>query len=579
VTYRIARRGWLPDPLDHRDCDLQASAVRARMNRLVPILSRKVATTKPVESVVGTVRADLRPWCSPIEDQGDIGSCTAQAVVGALEYFERKTRGKHVDASRRFLYRVTRRYLGWDGKGDTGAFLRSAIKALRVFGTVPEQYWPYDEKRYDDEPEAFHYAFAQSFKALEYFRVPEIVNDLQQVLSAGFPFVFGFTCFKSIDDDEVTRTGVIPYPRRREGSEGGHAVLAVGYTDSHIIIRNSWGREWGDKGYGYLPWSYFDASRPLADDCWVLINASWMPDDEGEVPPPDFPPARGAKGVAKQGPPAPPQVTQPMYDDETLDRISPQIRVARGSDPLRGLPLKVVGDRAVRAALREDPAAEVPLFESPQPVSLYLRQLKLLKSFDWALFGEAINELYVVGVAWDLSGAPPVVLPPAQVSAGDLKTYNLEKNEIVKFVGDGLNLWPSRKIKGGLYVRLVVMESDSDVRTVGSQIAALHATVKNSTLTKALAGLAVASGVSAPMLAAVGAAADVLTGQLASTLQQNEDDLVALFDGTYGAENVIASRSDRYTQSGAEIELDFLVSAPRTRAAPPAKKKKARARR
>lgn len=176
MTYRIARLGWLPDALDHRDLMVRDPGVQRRLDRIVAITSRSVEAAGPVSAAakdIGAVQVDLRPWCSPIEDQGNIGSCTAQAVVGALEYFERKTRGTHVDASRLFLYRATRRYLGWEGKGDTGAFVRSAIKALRLFGAVPEQYWPYDESRFDAEPDAFHYAFAQNFKAVEYYRVPE----------------------------------------------------------------------------------------------------------------------------------------------------------------------------------------------------------------------------------------------------------------------------------------------------------------------------------------------------------------------------------------------------------------------
>lgn len=555
MTYQIRRLGWLPDPLDHRDCDLRQPGVRARLNQAVPVLSRGVKSAG--KSPVGEIRVDLREWCSPIENQGDIGSCTAHAVVGALEYFERKTRGQHVDASRRFLYRVTRRYLGWEGKGDTGAFLRSAIKSLRIFGVVPEQFWPYDEARYDDEPEGFHYAYAQNFKALEYFRVPENPHDLQQVLLAGLPFVFGFTCFSSIDDDAVGETGIIPYPRRNERDVGGHAVMAVGFTDSHIIIRNSWGKGWGDKGYGYLPWSYFDSAKPLADDCWVLVNAAWMPDDEGEAFPEAFvaKAARAARAPRGAAPRAAKPSAPATHEEERHD---PQIKVTRGRDPLRALPLRLdAADR--RAELAAEAAAEVPLAETRQRVSLYLRDLKLLKSFDWALFGEATNELYLMGVCWDLSGAEPVVFPPKQLEGAELRTYNLEKGETVRFVGDGIQLWPARPIKGGLYVRLVVMESDEDVRRLGRSIAEVHQAVKESALTSALGALATAAGVSAPALAAVGAAADLLTTVVANALQKNGDDLVALFDGSYGAENVFASRRERYAQGGADIELDFIV--------------------
>lgn len=575
--------------------------MRARLNQIIPILGREVLVSPEdvdhddvktdalhaasllgaassrvrqpaTRDVVGPLRVDLRKWCSPIEDQGTIGACTAHAVVGALEYFERKTRGESVDASRRFLYRVTRRYLGWEGKGDTGAFLRSAIKALRIFGAVPEQYWPYDEAKYDDEPEAFHYAYAQSFKALEYFRVPENVDDLKAVLQSGLPFVFGFTCFKSIFDEEVAATGVIPYPKRYERSVGGHAVMAVGFTDSHILIRNSWARSWGQGGYGYLPWTYFDSAKPLADDCWVLVNAAWMSEDEGEIPA-SAPKKLAASEALKTQ--AEIRVARPSHTRTTTEeRLRPLIQVARGTDPLRRLPL--YANLRDNVALTASPDAQTRLQTSAQSVSLYVKELVLLDSFDFSLFGTATNELYMTAICWDLSGQPPRVYPPAEVSAGDLKTYNLKKGERVTFVGDGLQLWPSQPVVGGLYLRFVVMESDADVKAIGKRIAAVHDAVKSSTLTTALGTLLTLGGtVSAPVLAAVSAAADVLTTVVASALQDNGDDLVSLFEGTYGVESILGSKTDRYVQAGAEIELDFVVSsasAAATKGSPATKK-------
>lgn len=580
MTYQINRMGWLPDPLDHRDRDLRDGAVRERLERVIPLTSRGVAPQPAsAASPVGTIRADLRKWCSPIEDQKNIGSCTAQAVVGALEYFQRKTRGHHIDASRMFLYRATRRYLGWEGRGDTGAFVRSAIKALRVFGAAPEAYWPYDIGKWDDEPQAFHYSFAQNFRATEYFRVPEDVDTLKQVLDAGLPFVFGFTCFESLS--EADQTGIVPYPNANDAVTGGHAVMAVGYTDSHVIFRNSWGTGWGDKGYGYLPWSYFDGKRPLATDCWVLVNVAWMSDDEGE----SYVKQRIAEVAALHGdvpgresltddagrastesltglrhqarvrrptPPPPPPKAQARRSDE---KLRPRVQVARGVDPVHNLPVRVL-----HGGLRADPAAAVALAKSKAKASLYLKDVTLLDSFDWALFGGATNELYVTAICWDLSGAAPIVFPAEQVKGDGLKTYNLKEREVVTFVGDGLQIWPSQHVVGGLYVRLVIMESDDDLRSVGESIADVHKAVKDSDLTKALAALAAASGVSAPLLAAVGAAADVLTTVVASALRKNDDDLVALFDGTYGAERILNSRSDVYDQSGARITLNFNVN-------------------
>ena len=562
MSYRIAGFGWLPDPMDYRDVLVSDPRVQKRLRQFVPITSRGVAQRPASKAAaaaagdgaahaahdVGTVRVDLRPWCPPIENQGNVGSCTANAVVGALEYFERKTRGQHVDASRMFLYRSTRRYLGWEGRGDTGAFVRSTIKALRLFGVAPEKYWPYVQDRFDDEPQAFHYALAQNFKAIEYFRVEESIEHLKSVLDSGLPFAFGFTCFSSIDDPEVARTGVIPFPERDEASVGGHAVLAVGYTDSHVIIRNSWGREWGDRGYGYLPWTYFDDARPLATDCWVLVNASWVGDVDPVYagPAPDAAPAKAAGRPSQRPSRAPRKEPEPV------------IRIVRGEDPLRTLPMRMTA-RGLEVAA---PAAPVPLQVSPRPAALYLTELTLHEDFDFALFGDATNELYLSAVVWDLSGEPPLIFPPKNAEA--LKgTYSVEPGREIAFVGDGLLLWPMKPVVGGLYVRILVLENDDDVRAIGKRLDLLRRKVQEHELTAAL--VALASGATAGTLTAVAAAAASLTAVLASLLEADDDDLVALFDGTYGAERIASDRSESYRQRGASLDLQLRVGdAPKT---------------
>jgi len=140
--------GWLPDYPDFRDYTVK--------NENIKTMLEKVGVAKPVKSMPGT--ADLRPWCPPVEDQGQLGSCTANAGVGILEYYERRAFGKHIDASRLFLYKVTRNLM--QQTGDTGAFLRTTMGALILFGAPPEEYYPYKIEDFDNEPPAFCYAFA-----------------------------------------------------------------------------------------------------------------------------------------------------------------------------------------------------------------------------------------------------------------------------------------------------------------------------------------------------------------------------------------------------------------------------------
>jgi C1A family cysteine protease len=291
--------GWLPDYPDHRDYTVEQNKVSDSMKRLGQKTSVKAMLSEagagvPVKSLPSS--ADLRPWCSPVEDQGNIGSCTAHAAVGILEYFERRAFGKHIDASRLFLYKVTRNMLNM--KGDTGAFLRSTMGALVLLGVPPEEYWPYVPEEYDKEPSAFCYAFAQNYQAISYYRLDPLgtskaalLKQIKTNITAGLPSMFGFTVFSSVVQAE--KNGMIPFPVNGEKVMGGHAVAVFGYDDTvkvknanpgsvetkgALLVRNSWGAGWGNGGYGWLPYDY--VTRGLATDWWSLLKNEWI--DTGE---------------------------------------------------------------------------------------------------------------------------------------------------------------------------------------------------------------------------------------------------------------------------------------------------------
>ena len=159
TAYRIKGLGWLPDFPDRRDFTHEEPEVKG--------LLASVGAARPAGRRL-PARADLRRWCSPIEDQGQLGSCTANAAVGVYEYFERRAFGKHLDGSRLFVYKNTRRMLHWTG--DTGAFLRTTMGSLALFGVAPEAHWPYRVEHFDEDPPAFAYALAQSYQAIRYAR-------------------------------------------------------------------------------------------------------------------------------------------------------------------------------------------------------------------------------------------------------------------------------------------------------------------------------------------------------------------------------------------------------------------------
>jgi len=296
--------GWLPDPPDFRDY----SETHEEIEKIIGegVSSGKIKPGRRGEDTFAPspfsrtfAASDLPPavdlcdYCSPVEDQGMLGSCTAHAGVGLIEYYERRSFGRHVDASRLFLYKVTRNLMKL--KGDSGAYLRTTMGAMVLFGVPPESYWPYNDKEesFDREPSAFCYAFAQNYQAIKYFRhdpagskPADVLHSLKAYLAKGMPFIFGFSVYNSIEQAE--ETGFIPFPSPRERMEGGHAVMAVGYDDkleitnnfSHektrgaLLIRNSWGTGWGDHGYGWLPYEY--VLRGLAEDFWSILKKEWV---------------------------------------------------------------------------------------------------------------------------------------------------------------------------------------------------------------------------------------------------------------------------------------------------------------
>lgn len=214
-----------------------------------------------------------------------VHNCTANAGVGLLEYFEKKAFGKFTNASRLFLYKTTRNLM--KVTGDTGATIRLTMKAMVLFGMPPEEYLPYDITKFDAEPAAFHYAFADSYKSLVYYKLdpvgtkPEqILQNVKDKLAIGLPSMFGFTVYSSLSN-----SAMIPFPTSKDVVRGGHAVVCVGFSDDMkigsctgaLLVRNSWGTSYGDQGYCWLPYQYVLSG--LAVDFWTLVKASYLDSD------------------------------------------------------------------------------------------------------------------------------------------------------------------------------------------------------------------------------------------------------------------------------------------------------------
>jgi len=237
--------GWLPDIPDQRD-----------------YLYRAI---KPVIRLPD--RVDLRGLCSTIEDQGKLGSCTAQALAGNIEFLDNMTDSSYTDTSRLFIYYNERVIIDTEDY-DSGASLRDGIKTLKNSGACHEELWPYLIERFDRKPPPSCYTQAKKHRIQSYHRIATL-REMLTCLAEGYPFVFGFTVYESFESKTVATTGVVHMPKKSEKTIGGHAVMAVGYKQKQkrFLVRNSWGEKWGMSGYFTIPYRYLEA---MAGDFWTI---------------------------------------------------------------------------------------------------------------------------------------------------------------------------------------------------------------------------------------------------------------------------------------------------------------------
>ncbi len=248
-TARKSIYGWIPDLPDHRD-KLYSAFTKVAVEKL-------------------PARIDLRPKCSPIQDQGQLGSCTANALAGNVDLLKKQQLKKVLDFSRLFIYyneRVIEHTIG----SDSGAMLRDGIKTLVKQGACPELEWPYDIAEFAKQPSEKAYKDALSYQITSYYRINSL-EQMKHTLSTGYPFVFGFSVYESFESPQVASSGIVPLPQKGERLLGGHAVMAAGFDDTskQFVVRNSWGTSWGQKGYCMIPYDYL-TNKNLASDFWTI---------------------------------------------------------------------------------------------------------------------------------------------------------------------------------------------------------------------------------------------------------------------------------------------------------------------
>jgi C1A family cysteine protease len=247
--------GWIADQPDQRDKIYQPAA---EVLTLVPQLPS----------------VDLRPHCRPVLNQGQLGSCTANALAAAFDFDRGMEQKPFMTPSRLFIYWNERDLEGTVDQ-DAGARIRDGVKVLLKLGTPPETDWPYDIAEFAIKPPAEAFSVAINNLALSYQRIvtptANKTSNMFACLASGYPFVTGISVYESFESEQTAQTGQIPMPAQSEQLLGGHAILIVGYdtTTNLFMFQNSWGTDWGDKGFGYIPFDYL-INKGLASDMWLI---------------------------------------------------------------------------------------------------------------------------------------------------------------------------------------------------------------------------------------------------------------------------------------------------------------------
>ncbi len=248
MPLKLNKYGWRPDKPDYRDHLYSAASIT-------------------LDTISASV--DLRASMPKVYDQGQLGSCTAQSIAGAIQYDMIRDKKRDFIPSRLFIY-YNERVLENSVNSDSGAELRDGIKVVHGIGYCSEKIQPYTISKFKTQPSQKCYSDASKHKIMNYERLSRDLNVFKSCLAEGNPIIFGFSVYESFESRETSTTGIMHLPTKYEDQLGGHAVVMVGYTENNMFIcRNSWGDSWGEKGYFYMPAEYL-TTRGLSADFWTI---------------------------------------------------------------------------------------------------------------------------------------------------------------------------------------------------------------------------------------------------------------------------------------------------------------------
>lgn len=245
--------GWKPQLPDHRD------------HTFVVIKAPKMPTSMDL-CTSGFMPA--------VYDQGELGSCVANATGAAFEYELKRQRLTDFMPSRLFIY-YNGRVLEKTVEYDSGLEVRDGLKVVNKQGACTEVELPYDITKFTEKPSDKCYTDGLNNLATSYQAVSQTTLALKTAIYQGYPVVFGFTVYESFESANVARTGLVNLPTRKEKVLGGHSVCIVGFDDrtQRFKCRNSWGISWGQKGYFTMPYAYV-TNPGLASDFWIIKSVS-----------------------------------------------------------------------------------------------------------------------------------------------------------------------------------------------------------------------------------------------------------------------------------------------------------------
>lgn len=244
--------GWIPDVPDFRDFTFSApSRILSKLPNSVNLRNNKL----------------------PVFDQGSLGSCTAQSVSMAHMFNQYRQTKNFMIPSRLFIY-YNERVMINTVNYDSGAYIRDGIKTLVKDGACEEIMWKYDISKFTIKPDSNCYKNALNHQAIQYFRVPQTVEQMTGCIASGYPFVFGFSVYDGFISNETANSGILNVPKQNERLLGGHAVLCCGFNmkQKRFLVQNSWGKNWGlpkMKGFFTIPFEYLE-NTDLSADMWTI---------------------------------------------------------------------------------------------------------------------------------------------------------------------------------------------------------------------------------------------------------------------------------------------------------------------